>query len=130
MFKQAQSPMNMNARIQPPNASQPTMSSPLDGLKQYTSKAEDILESVMDPIKPYLPAFGRFLIVVTFLEDALRIITQFGDQIYYLTTYRPLMVWGVAHLFLILNVCVCSSHYNSNSGNDTRKPHGHCEETL
>ena len=56
----------------------------------------------------YLPAFGRFLIVVTFLEDALRIITQFSDQIYYLITYRPLLIWGVAHIFLITNVCVSS----------------------
>jgi len=43
-----------NTRIQPPNASQPTMSSPLDGLKQYTAKFEDVLESIMDPIKPYV----------------------------------------------------------------------------
>lgn len=36
----------------------------------------------------YLPAIGRFLIVVTFLEDALRIITQWGDQLLYLRDYR------------------------------------------
>jgi len=54
-----------------------------------------------------MPALGRFLIVVTFLEDALRIVTQFGDQIYYLITYRRFLPWGVAHIFLILNVCVC-----------------------
>ena len=36
----------------------------------------------------YLPAIGRFLIVVTFLEDALRIITQWGDQLTYLRDYR------------------------------------------
>ena len=43
---------------------------------------------VSDPIKPYLPAIGRFLIVVTFLEDALRIITQWSDQLEYLHAYR------------------------------------------
>jgi hypothetical protein len=43
---------------------------------------------------------------VTFLEDALRIVTQFGDQIHYLTTYRRFLPWGIAHIFLILNVCV------------------------
>ena len=42
-----------NTRIQPPNASQPTYSSPLDQIKQYTEKVEDLLASVMDPIKPY-----------------------------------------------------------------------------
>lgn len=36
----------------------------------------------------YLPAIGRFLIVVTFLEDALRIITQWSDQLQYLNSYR------------------------------------------
>jgi hypothetical protein len=42
----------------------------------------------------YLPAIGRFLIVVTFLEDALRIITQWSDQLLYLHDYRHSM----AHL--------------------------------
>jgi len=41
-------------RIQPPNASQPTYASPLDQVKQYTAKVEDLLESMMDPIKPYV----------------------------------------------------------------------------
>jgi hypothetical protein len=41
-----------NTRIQPPNASQPTYASPLDQIKQYTEKFEDMLGSMMDPIKP------------------------------------------------------------------------------
>ena len=41
-----------NTRIQPPNASQPTYASPLDQIKQYTGKFEDILASLMDPVKP------------------------------------------------------------------------------
>jgi hypothetical protein len=36
----------------------------------------------------YLPGIGRFLIVVTFLEDALRIMTQWTDQLTYLHDYR------------------------------------------
>jgi len=43
----------VQTRIQPPNASQPTYSSPLDQVKQYTAKIEDVLENLMDPIKPY-----------------------------------------------------------------------------
>ena len=39
----------------------------------------------------YLPAIGRFLIVVTFLEDALRIVTQWTDQLTYLHDYRKSM---------------------------------------
>lgn len=36
----------------------------------------------------FLPAIGRFLIVVTFLEDALRIVTQWSDQLHYLQDFR------------------------------------------
>jgi hypothetical protein len=36
----------------------------------------------------YLPAIGRFLIVVTFIEDALRIVTQWNDQLVYLKDFR------------------------------------------
>lgn len=39
-------------------------------------------------LNSYLPAIGRFLIVVTFLEDALRIITQWNDQLLYLQDHR------------------------------------------
>jgi ER-derived vesicles protein len=62
--------------------------SPLDAIREQTSKIEDWLDSISDPLKPYLPAIGRFLIVVTFLEDALRILTQWGDQLIYLHDYR------------------------------------------
>ena len=62
--------------------------SPLDAIREQTSKIEDWLDTIADPIKPYLPAIGRFLIVVTFLEDALRILTQWGDQLVYLREYR------------------------------------------
>jgi len=81
----------------------------------------------------YLPAFGRFLIVVTFLEDALRIVTQFGDQIYYLMTYRPLMIWGIAHLFLILNVLVSFLLFKfvlTVSGHVVRELYGHRSQTF
>ena len=57
----------------------------------------------------YLPAFGRFLIVVTFLEDALRIVTQFRDQTNYLIRNRTFLIWGIAQTFLIANVIVSIS---------------------
>ena len=62
--------------------------SPLDAIREQTSKIEDWLDSLSEPVKPYLPAIGRFLIVVTFLEDALRILTQWSDQLVYLHDYR------------------------------------------
>jgi hypothetical protein len=36
----------------------------------------------------YIPAAGRFLIVCTFMEDAIRIMTQWNDQLLYLKDYR------------------------------------------
>ncbi|KAI9171435.1 Surfeit locus protein [Paramyrothecium foliicola] len=75
----------------------------LDQIRPYTSKIEDLLDSVSEPIKPYLPAIGRFLIVVTFIEDALRIMTQWNDQLLYLHDYRKIPS-GITHLFLLFNV--------------------------
>ncbi|KAK7193564.1 hypothetical protein DPSP01_000119 [Paraphaeosphaeria sporulosa] len=84
--------------------------SPLDQLREQTNKIEDFLDTLSEPVKPYLPAIGRFLIVVTFLEDALRIMTQWNDQLTYLHDYRHIPS-GLTHLFLIVNVIamtVCS----------------------
>ncbi|BFZ56026.1 ER-derived vesicles protein erv29 [Savitreella phatthalungensis] len=89
--------------ISAPSAGSPSVESPLDTVKQISAKVEDVLDSTFEPVKPYLPALGRFLIVVTFLEDAIRILTQWGDQLYYLQTYRGIW-WGFSHLFLLANV--------------------------
>jgi len=69
------------------------------------TKVEDQIEILSQPLRPHLPAIGRFLIVVTFLEDAWRILTQWSDQIWYLQKHRH-FPWGVSHLFLFLNVVV------------------------
>lgn len=50
----------------------------LDKARKVSDKIEDKLEQLARPIRPWLPGIGRFLIVVTFLEDALRIMTQLG----------------------------------------------------
>ncbi|KAF8454237.1 SURF4 family-domain-containing protein [Terfezia claveryi] len=77
--------------------------SPLDAIRQHTDKIEDILDTYAEPVKPYLPAIGRFLIVVTFLEDAVRIMSQWSDQLMYLHDYRKIPS-GITHLFLFFNV--------------------------
>ncbi|KAK7890511.1 ER-derived vesicles protein erv29 [Exophiala xenobiotica] len=81
--------------------------SPLDQIREQTSKIEDWLNTMGEPLRPYLPAIGRFLIVVTFIEDALRIITQWNDQLTYLRDFRHIP-WGLTHLFLIFNVITMS----------------------
>ncbi len=57
---------------------------PLEKLRAFSKQLEDNVEILAQPLRPHLPAIGRFLIVVTFLEDALRITTQWSDQLWYL----------------------------------------------
>ncbi|KAF5336550.1 hypothetical protein D9611_006522 [Ephemerocybe angulata] len=76
---------------------------PLEKLQVISRQIEDAVEIHSQPLKPHLPAIGRFLIVVTFLEDALRILTQWGDQIWYLQSHRH-FPWGLSHLFLFINI--------------------------
>lgn len=61
---------------------------PLEKIRAVGKQVEDYTEIYSQPLKPHLPAIGRFLIVVTFLEDALRIVTQWGDQLWYLQQYE------------------------------------------
>ena len=61
---------------------------PLEKLRTFARTVEDNIDIYTQPLKPYLPAIGRFLIVVTFLEDSLRIVSQWSDQLSYLKDYR------------------------------------------
>lgn len=59
---------------------------PLEKLRVLAKQVEDAIEVYSQPLRPHLPAIGRSLIVVTFYEDALRIVTQWSDQLWYLQT--------------------------------------------
>lgn len=82
-----------------------TMSEVKEQIQQFSSKAEDLLDAIGQPLRPYIPAMSRFLIVATFLEDSLRIITQWSDQVFYMERHRGFF-WGFSHLFLTVNVLV------------------------
>lgn len=69
----------------------------------FSLKVENILDGYFSPVKPYLPAVGRLFIVATFYEDALRIISQWSEQVYYLNIYRKHWRW-VTVTFLFLNI--------------------------
>ncbi|KAG2233209.1 hypothetical protein INT48_007629 [Thamnidium elegans] len=71
-------------------------------LKSTSEKAEHFIGLVRTPIKPYLPAISRFLIVATFYEDALRILWQWSDQVMYLELARFFPGY-TAHIFLGFN---------------------------
>lgn len=87
------------------NNSEDTWKSLNEKFESYSSKVEDLVDAYSGPIKPYVPAIGRFLMVATFYEDAIRIISQWSDQIFYLNTYRHIPYFIVI-LFLLLNVIV------------------------
>jgi hypothetical protein len=60
---------------------------PLEKIRAFARNVEENVDIYSQPLKPYLPALGRFLIIITFLEDALRIMTQWSDQTWYLERY-------------------------------------------
>ncbi|KAI7861877.1 SURF4 family-domain-containing protein [Spinellus fusiger] len=71
----------------------------------FSSKAEDIVDRIGQPLKPYIPVISRFLIVATFLEDTLRIIMQWSEQLLFMENTRSFYK-GFSHLFLAINVIV------------------------
>lgn len=77
----------------------------LDQFEDFSKKTEDILDEYLAPLKPYVPGIGRAFIVATFYEDAIRIFTQWSEQVYYLSVYRKLWHWFTV-LFLSLNILI------------------------
>ncbi|KAI8368936.1 SURF4 family-domain-containing protein [Blakeslea trispora] len=72
-------------------------------MEAFSTKAEDFLDRAGQPLKPYIPIMSRFLIIATFLEDSLRIVTQWSDQINFMEHTRH-FPRGISHIFLGLNV--------------------------
>lgn len=64
---------------------------------------KDIFTAVESRVKAHLPTIARFLLVVTFLEDSIRITTQWKDQNYFLKKYRG-FPYHSSEVFLVLNV--------------------------
>lgn len=73
--------------------------------QQYSEQVDELLGRVGAPVKPWLPAAGRFLMVATFFEDGLRLVSQWSSQVNYIWKYRGLPK-SLTVLFLALNV-VC-----------------------
>ncbi|ODV97857.1 hypothetical protein PACTADRAFT_47705 [Pachysolen tannophilus NRRL Y-2460] len=80
----------------------------IEKFENFTEVVESTIDNYSGPVKPYVPAIGRFLIVATFYEDATRIVTQWKDQVFYLWNYRHMWYWLVV-VFLFTNVIVMSS---------------------
>lgn len=74
-------------------------------LNKHASTLEHHIESLSKPLKPHLNKFARFLLVSTFLEDALRITNQFFEQKQYLIDDQEYHDWFVV-AFLGTNVAL------------------------
>lgn len=104
-----------------------TKKSPLDKIqavlndenfrKNYLQKFEnftDRIESYSDlPIfellKPYTPLIARLLIVATFYEDSIRIVSQWKDQVFYLWNYRHIPYFLVLLFLSLISVTMIIS---------------------
>ncbi|KAI8870109.1 SURF4-domain-containing protein, partial [Ramicandelaber brevisporus] len=75
----------------------------MSSLQQFTAKAEEVIESLATPIKPYVPAIGRFLLVSTYLEDTIRLMMQWHQQLEYLQDFRHVPRY-ISHGFLLFNI--------------------------
>lgn len=87
------------------NSPQTSNASPLEKFEEFSKKVEDLLDlPAITKIKPYVPQIGRFLIVATFYEDSLRILSQWSDQVYYLWNYRHIPYFLVVFLLFLVVV--------------------------
>ncbi|KAI7852703.1 SURF4 family-domain-containing protein [Circinella umbellata] len=91
-------------------------------LRSAGDQIENAIDTWSRPIKPHLPFISRFLIVVTFYEDALRIIAQWSIQVAYLSE-RCHLPRALTSIYLVLNVsmmvifssCIITKRYVSTS---------------
>ncbi|KAI8324207.1 SURF4-domain-containing protein, partial [Martensiomyces pterosporus] len=75
----------------------------MEQIRNVSEQTEDVLERISRPLKPYIPWVARTLLVSTFIEDAVRIVVQWQNQLFFLQAYRG-FPWGISHFFLLLNV--------------------------
>lgn len=75
----------------------------MERVQNLSLKVEEHINRLANPIKPFLSHIGRFLLVVTFLEDAFRICVQYPEQFDYMRNFRR-FPGPLAHLFLVFCV--------------------------
>eukprot|EP00842_Homolaphlyctis_polyrhiza_P000301 jgi/Hompol1/1271/HPOL_000647-RA len=96
------------------------MSSLLQQLDRAADQLELVLGQLAKPVKPFLPVIARFLLVVTFLEDAVRIWFVYRSHIHHPPSTAPstalyILLAGFSHTFVkiflaanIIVMLVCS----------------------
>lgn len=75
----------------------------LEKVQQYSENFDRYLGDIGAPIKPWLPALGRFCIVATFFEDGIRIFSQWHSQVHYIWKYQGLPK-SITIAYLAINI--------------------------
>ncbi|KAK9762098.1 ER-derived vesicles protein erv29 [Basidiobolus ranarum] len=75
----------------------------METIQEMVHRFERRIKYPMNRFQNIAPFVGRFLLVSAFLEDSLRIYTQWDQQLNYLEKYRS-FYQGASHLFLALNL--------------------------
>lgn len=70
-------------------------------LSKSSSLVEKLFQAIFSPVKPYLGGIGKLLLLITFIEDSIRIIMQWPNQVRFMNVYRGFSYW--------ISVCLLSS---------------------
>ena len=63
------------------------------------------MDQIGSKLRPHLPLLSRVFLVFTFIEDAIRVMTEFSEQVNYLNSYRNYNSF-IASIILIINIIV------------------------
>lgn len=91
----------------PPQSFHHRVKKMLECLDRYTAPIEDLTtQPAVLAVRPFVPGIARFCIVVTFLEDSLRIFSQWSDQVFYLNTWKHYPHWFVVIFLVVVAVAM------------------------
>lgn len=71
---------------------------------------EKLFQVIFSPIKPYLGGIGKLLLLITFIEDSIRIAVQWPTQVRFMNIHRGFPYWASLGLlsFIVITMVVCS----------------------
>ncbi|KAJ8902706.1 hypothetical protein NDN08_006026 [Rhodosorus marinus] len=74
-----------------------------DRVADFVKTATVRLTKLKKVVSPYFPIMARFLLILTFLEDGIRVLFEFSAQVYFLKSHYGLPKW-LAGFILIVTV--------------------------
>uniref|UniRef100_A0A7S0BTP8 DoxX family protein n=1 Tax=Rhodosorus marinus TaxID=101924 RepID=A0A7S0BTP8_9RHOD len=74
-----------------------------DRAADFVKSATVRLTKIKKVVSPYFPIMARFLLVLTFFEDGMRVLLEFASQVYFLNSHYGMPNW-LAGFILIVTV--------------------------